>query len=565
MSGVVAAFERQFEVKDTPDLRRVLGLKRRPSDRLSEAEVRGLSEYLRLPGSTATLRPAQALSLVEASEQGGLVGALRVGGGKTLLAYLLLSVLKAKRPLLLLPHALLAATSRAFALLAEDWQRPPDATQIMSYERLSSRTGLQDLRSLAPDLVVADECHSIANPRSARTRRLGYYLEQSGAAFCGLSGTILNRPLAHLALVCGWALGEGSPLPLERDVVDAWGAAVDHRPVGMRAQPGRLADFLSPTDGATPADLRRALGRWVRDTPGVVSTSSADGCDATIVGSIWCPQLPREVEGALARLEATGLLPNGDVCMTPADTWRHARELCLGFHYHWETRPPPGWLEARYRWGSLVRRVLEQEQQGLDSEGDVARAVEGGAIPGQPVLERWRAARGQFQPKTVPAWLTGEVLRQVRDHLRGRPPTLVWVAHRAVGVELAKVLGVPYFGMEGRCGDLELEDFEGTCVASISSNGTGRNLQKWSRNLVLSPPSGVRPWEQLIGRTHRSLQAADEVFVEVLAAHTSVRQTLRRVAAEAAASQQFEGEPSKFLLSGLAGALTHTPTKGTRT
>ena len=52
-------------------------------------------------------------------------------------------------------------------------------------------------------------------------------------------------------------------------------------------------------------------------------------------------------------------------------------------------------------------------------------------------------------------------------------------------------------------------------IASIGSNAEGRNLQAWHRNLVMAPPPQGRTWEQLLGRTHRSGQEADEVLVTV--------------------------------------------------
>jgi hypothetical protein len=50
-----------------------------------------------------------------------------------------------------------------------------------------------------------------------------------------------------------------------------------------------------------------------------------------------------------------------------------------------------------------------------------------------------------------------------------------------------------------------------TCAMSIRAHGTGKNLQKWCSQLVLSPPTGAKTWEQLLGRSHRLGQEADEV------------------------------------------------------
>jgi hypothetical protein len=53
-------------------------------------------------------------------------------------------------------------------------------------------------------------------------------------------------------------------------------------------------------------------------------------------------------------------------------------------------------------------------------------------------------------------------------------------------------------------------------VASIPANGEGRNLQVWDRNLITMVPPGALIWEQLLGRTHRDGQLAEEVTVDVL-------------------------------------------------
>ena len=61
---------------------------------------------------------------------------------------------------------------------------------------------------------------------------------------------------------------------------------------------------------------------------------------------------------------------------------------------------------------------------------------------------------------------------------------------------------------------LMLTGREAVC-ASPRAHGTGKNLQQFARNLVANPPSDGATWEQLIGRTHRQGQEADEVTVEV--------------------------------------------------
>jgi hypothetical protein len=53
------------------------------------------------------------------------------------------------------------------------------------------------------------------------------------------------------------------------------------------------------------------------------------------------------------------------------------------------------------------------------------------------------------------------------------------------------------------------------CV-SIDAHSTGKNLERYSRNLITSPPTNGETWQQLLGRTHREGQLADTVTVEVM-------------------------------------------------
>lgn len=79
--GSKSAFARTSVTKSA-ELRRILALPRRVWEEKAQELVPALSEYLRAPGGTQTLRPVQAISLVEMHDFGGLLGIIRVGGGK---------------------------------------------------------------------------------------------------------------------------------------------------------------------------------------------------------------------------------------------------------------------------------------------------------------------------------------------------------------------------------------------------------------------------------------------------------------------------------------------------
>ncbi|MGL4258019.1 MAG: LAGLIDADG family homing endonuclease [Microbacterium sp.] len=69
-------------VANSADLKRILALPRRSWQEQADTYVNALTEHFRAPGGTHTLRPVQAAALVEMHDFGGLLGLVRVGGGK---------------------------------------------------------------------------------------------------------------------------------------------------------------------------------------------------------------------------------------------------------------------------------------------------------------------------------------------------------------------------------------------------------------------------------------------------------------------------------------------------
>ena len=237
---------------------------------------------------------------------------------------------------------------------------------------------------------------------------------------------------------------------------------------------------------------------------------------ASLVISTWGVGISRsgELQEAFDRLENLWELPDGTPLISAVDVWRHARELALGFWYRWDPAPPPEWLDARREWAAFAREVLSRSRT-LDSEAQVRAAYPAEASD-------WEAVKGTFVPNTVAEWISTDVVKAAAKWAKSSGG-LVWVEHRAVGHSLG-YWGLPYFGQMGvDATGLRIEDARGPCALSIAANSEGRNLQSWSRNLILSPPTTGDRWEQLLGRTHREGQRADEVTAEVyLGCHQSV-------------------------------------------
>jgi hypothetical protein len=216
-------------------------------------------------------------------------------------------------------------------------------------------------------------------------------------------------------------------------------------------------------------------------------------------------------EGLRSRWE----LPDGQPIDMPATLWRHARELSQGFWLRWKVPPPPAWLTARKAWAQVEREALKNFHD-IDSPLGVVRAVEQGRIPwGREALAAWRAVKGTFIPETVPEWVDDATLawaaRWARDNVG-----LIWVHEVAFGERLSEVSGLPYYGAKGVCGKKYVEQERGSCIVSIQANAEGRNLQRYAKNLIVTTPPGGGVWEQMLSRTHRDLQEADEVTADVL-------------------------------------------------
>ncbi len=64
----------------------------------------------------------------------------------------------------------------------------------------------------------------------------------------------------------------------------------------------------------------------------------------------------------------------------------------------------------------------------------------------------------------------------------------------------------------------------------------------------MTPPPSGRVWEQLLGRTHRPGQLADEVHVDVVIGHPNVRDDIMQAYMDAEYVRDTTGQPQKLLL-----------------
>lgn len=227
-------------------------------------------------------------------------------------------------------------------------------------------------------------------------------------------------------------------------------------------------------------------------------------------------------------------------------------------------RPPPEWMNRRSSWAKFVRQTLARSRH-LDSPHQVELAVLAGEIEDTLVYEaegkwckepnllrNWKDIEGTFKPNTVPVWHDDSALKFCEAWGK-KQNGIIWTDHSYFGRELSRRTGWDYFGREGLNAagvpiDLAKASHEGkTIIASRKSNGTGRNLQAWNKSLVVSIPGGADEFEQMVARTHRPGQDADEVTVDVVFACAEHMSAWQSALAGAQMVQDTLGQQQKIL------------------
>lgn len=472
------------------------------------------TNWLKTEKGTMKLWPIQAAALRDIYEQNGLFAPIPVGGGKTLISLLAATVRNVKRPVLLVPAYLRDKTNYELPKIKKHW-KIHNNLKIIGYSEIQLTHKAKLLEELNPDMLILDEAHSVKNLSTARGKRVKRYIEQNPNTFIvALSGTMTKKSLMDYWHLLLWTHKDMSPIPRYWHEVQDWSKALDSGVDEFERIPGG-ALHLFCEKGET---IRQGYGRRLSETPGIVAGGEKELGVSLIIRHYKINPLPIKITQAITKMTTTWETPNGDFITEAIDLWRHLREISLGFWYKWEPSAPREWLDARRNWKAYVRETLRHNRRNLDSELQVWNECilldkNNKLVHTHPWYE-YKDVKDTFKINTVPIWISDFAIKQAAKWLKENEG-ICWTEHTAFGKALSKYSGYPYYG-KGKQASLDILTVTGPIIASIKAQSEGKNMQdRYSKNLIVSCPSSGTPWEQIIGRTHRYGQQAEEVEVDV--------------------------------------------------
>jgi intein/homing endonuclease len=370
--------------------------------------------------------------------------------------------------------------------------------------------------------VLVSNCQKLCDMKTSTVARFLRFLNgRPDTRFCGWSGTITKKTIKNYAHLLAIALAEGSPLPLEPQVVEEWASAID--PSDCPAPAGALqALSSSPEEGLYGGYHRRLV-----ETLGVVTTK-ASAVDASInIYERKDPGMPAKIKAMLDNVRQTKTRPDGEEFVDEFETAKCASEIACGFYYRWrfakgtQDKDIDRWFEARQAWNRELREMLANQEEHLDSPKLCFNAAERyyngykGDLPvwNSMTWREWAEVKDTIKYRVVPEWID-DYLAEDCAAWAEKHKGIIWYGHGALGQRIAEISGLPlHGGGPGAEARILSEKGDRSLVVSIKAHGTGRNgLQRmFYEQLFANFPASGDLAEQALGRLHRLGQESDEV------------------------------------------------------
>jgi hypothetical protein len=548
------------------ELERILSLPRRPAYSYpDENYITSLSNQLRRPGGSRNLRPIQAWCLKEIKEAAGLVGAIPVGEGKTDICALAGMMLDGDRIAYMVPAALKKKYSEIeYPYLSTQYKIPnlhnhsiqyTDTKKVMhliSYHQLSRPESKDILWQVKPQIVICDEAHSLKDPSSTRTKRFMRYFEEfPDTILIVLSGTLTTNSILDYAHLSKYALKNRSPVPRpsangNSPTLAEWSSAID--PLPFNSPPGQLIQFCNVNES-----VREGFGRRLLETPGwVASKPGKDMPRASLTLFERELSIPPIVQTALRDLRKDWVTPGDEYLMYALEVHAKARQLAAGLFTRWiwprgeSAEIVTEWKTARAFWAKEVREKLK----GLGKDGeDSVKLLTDAAVNGtwkSLHWKRWEAVKDLAKPETEAVWIDKYLAQDAVDWGK-KNAGIIWYEHAELGHEIARLGSFPLYGPGSGEKLQNNEKGDRSVVCSIKANSEGWNLIQFNNNLITTPPSSSKTNEQLLGRTHRSTQKADEVEATYYLHTPEMRKALQDAVRSAEYAEQTKQGRQKLL------------------
>lgn len=447
---------------------------------------------------------------------------------------------------------------------------------VVPYSLLSTMHGHELVEALAPNVVICDEAHMLANrKKSARSKLFAKLVDTYVPKCCFLSGTMTKKSIMDYYHLITWSLRHHSPLPLAVSTAEEWAAVLDANaallgggragPIDLLVEWARLNHAIITKepykylDEYTISSFREAHQIRLHSAHGVVSSGDND-----IGTSLVIHFGDDRYEGSYkpdARLLALmheverGQTPDGDEIEWQIHKFKWLSELTTGGYnsLYWPdidyiaerwkcseskaeelleraqahhvakqayTKAVRMWLDMHDRPGLMMpmQLVRSMNMHGAKEVGqdlyDLRNDMLALEFAGMPERLKRYVRVDDYKIKAMLDWYLND----------GPPGAFVWYRNIELGIwayEAARQAGIDVVAITSDTKDDSLlhdPNIDGKLNLATWARGLGTDglQERFFRQWFLQVPRSASDMQQIIGRLHRPGQLKDEIVVNLM-------------------------------------------------